>query len=84
MAMPLHAASAGGHETVVKLLLGREDLQTNLKDNLGRTPLLWAGAKGRDNVVKLLLAKRMSITKLRIDTVKPHCCSLQEMAMRRL
>ena len=58
MAMPLHAASAGGHETVVKLLLGREDLQTNLKDNLGRTPLLWAGAKGRDNVVKLLLAKK--------------------------
>jgi ankyrin repeat protein len=54
---PLSWAARNGHAGVVKLLLGTETVDVNLKDTrLGRAPLLWAAMNGHDTVVKLLLA----------------------------
>src|SRR5947207_1678877 len=51
---PLLWAAEGGHETVVKLLLGRDDVMADSKDFNGRTPLSWAAEGGQGAVVELL------------------------------
>jgi hypothetical protein len=48
------AAVAGGHEAVVKVLLARDDVDPDFKDNYGRKPLLWAAKNGHGAVVKPL------------------------------
>ncbi|KAJ9646983.1 hypothetical protein H2199_001969 [Coniosporium tulheliwenetii] len=53
----LHVGAYFGHEVVVKLLLARDDVDANLKDSYGRTPLSRAAAGGHEAVVKLLLAR---------------------------
>ncbi|RYP09549.1 hypothetical protein DL764_001234 [Monosporascus ibericus] len=54
---PLSWAAWNGHEAVVKLLLGTENVDPNSKDDIwGQTPLLWAAQNGHEAVVKLLLA----------------------------
>ena len=53
---PLSWAAGGGHEAVVKLLLGPNDAEVDSKDNFGGTPLLWVAGKGHEAIVKLLLA----------------------------
>ena len=55
--MALSWAEEKGREAVVKLLLGRGDVDVNLKDNSGRTPLSWAAVTGHEAVVKLLLGR---------------------------
>lgn len=45
-----------GHETVVRLLLERNEIDANPKDSNGRTPLMWAARFGYEAVVQLLLA----------------------------
>ena len=53
---PLTWAARRGHEGVVKVLLGREDINPDQADaRYGRTPLLWAASHGSEGVVKLLL-----------------------------
>ena len=47
-------AAAGGHEAVVKLLLGTGKAEVNSKDKDNQTPLLRAAAGGHEAVVKLL------------------------------
>lgn len=42
---------------VVQLLLERDDVEVNLKDSYGRTPLLWAAKSGHEAVVQLLKRK---------------------------
>jgi ankyrin repeat protein len=42
---------------VVKLLLAREDVEVNAKDNGGNTALMWACQYGQEGVVKLLLGR---------------------------
>ena len=49
-------ASYFGHETVVQLLLATGNIDTDSKDNYGRTPLSWAAKNGHEAVVQLLLA----------------------------
>ena len=39
---PLSEASSGGHKETVKLFVGRSDVDVNLKDMSGRSPLSWA------------------------------------------
>jgi ankyrin repeat protein len=51
---PLLWAAWSGHETVMKQLLERDDVEADSKDKLGRTPLSWASRRGHDAVVKLL------------------------------
>jgi ankyrin repeat protein len=50
---PLHLAARGGHDDVVKELLGRVDV--NSQDDDDRTPLSWAAGSGKKEVVLLLL-----------------------------
>jgi ankyrin repeat protein len=41
----------------VKLLVERDDVEADSKDNDGRTPLSWAVAGGHEAVVQLLRSK---------------------------
>ena len=54
---PLAWAAHNGHEGVVKILLGQEEINPDKPDNKGRTPLSWAAWKGRESVVKILLRR---------------------------
>jgi ankyrin repeat protein len=45
-----------GHEDVVRLLLDKDKVDTDLQDTVGRTPLSWAAEGGYEAVVTLLLA----------------------------
>ena len=54
-----------GHEGVVKLLLGREDVDPNHPDGYDRTPLGCAAAEGHQGVVKLLLEQKS------VDPIRP-------------
>ena len=51
----LHNASYCGHVEVVKLLLAFPDINANLKDSNGQTPLSFACESGQVSVVQLLL-----------------------------
>ncbi|KIW94840.1 uncharacterized protein Z519_04818 [Cladophialophora bantiana CBS 173.52] len=52
---PLNWACLYGHESMVKLLLGRGDVRVNATNDDGDTPLHAAVTKGREAIVKLLL-----------------------------
>ena len=61
---PLALAAGEGHEVVVKLLLGREDVDPNLSNRGGESPLGCAALGGHEGVVGLLLAR---------EDVDPNC-----------
>jgi ankyrin repeat protein len=42
---------------VIKLLVKRDDVVVDLKDNDGRTPLSWAAERGHKAVIKLLVER---------------------------
>jgi len=51
-------AAARGHEEVVTMFLGREDVNLDLADTkYGQTPLSWAAKKGHQGIVKMLLER---------------------------
>lgn len=52
---PLHKAANSGCEPVVRLLLERDGVEVDCRDNQERTPLSRASESGHDTVVKLLL-----------------------------
>lgn len=54
---PLSWVAQRGHESVVKLLLARDDVDADSKDQNGRTPLSWAAEGGHESIVKLFLAR---------------------------
>jgi len=54
---PLTWAARGGHEGVVKILLGRDDVNPEKSDNGGRTPLGLAAIYGCEGVVRILLER---------------------------
>jgi len=54
---PLFYAAMKGHETVVRLLVARDDVDANLSDHFGTTPLLLAAREGHYAVVRLLLER---------------------------
>jgi ankyrin repeat protein len=55
---PLSWAAEMGHESVVKMLLARDDVKADSKDDYGRTPLFAAADMGHEEVVKLLVARK--------------------------
>jgi len=56
---PLLWATENGHEGVVKLLLGRKDVNPNIPDTTyGQTPLSWAAENGHEGIAKLLLERK--------------------------
>jgi len=50
-------AARNGHEKVVKILVGREEVSPHKPDKRGRTPLSYAAGGGYEGVVKLLLER---------------------------
>ena len=54
---PLHWVARNGHEGVVKILLGRDDINPDKEDNNGGTPLWWAAYNGHEGVVKMILGR---------------------------
>lgn len=56
----LRAAAAGNGDTV-KTLLTASDIDVNVKDETGATPLILAARNGHDGVVKTLLIARADI-----------------------
>jgi len=51
-------AARRGHEEVVGILLGRNDVNPNTVDTIsGQTPLLWAAGNGHEGVVRVLLKR---------------------------
>ncbi|CAD6584844.1 MAG: hypothetical protein ASARMPREDX12_001771 [Alectoria sarmentosa] len=51
----LSYAARKGNETVVELLLGRNDVIANAQDQSGRTSLSYAAGEGHETIVKLLI-----------------------------
>jgi Ankyrin repeats (3 copies)/Ankyrin repeat len=55
---PLSYAAERGHKAVVKVLVARDDVAADSKDNeYGQTPLSWAAENGHEGVVKLLVER---------------------------
>jgi len=50
---PLSWATSNGHEGVVKILLGREEVNPDKPDRLGQTPLSYAALAGHEGAVKI-------------------------------
>ena len=56
---PLSLAAENGHEGIVKLLLGRGDVNPAIPDtSYGLTPLSWAAVGGHEGIVRLLLGRK--------------------------
>jgi len=55
--------TADRHEEIVRMLLGRKDVNPDRADKRGRTPLSWAAEYGREESVRMLLER---------DDVDPH------------
>ena len=55
---PLSWAARNGHEGIVKLMLGRKDVDPDSSNKYGRTPLSCAAENGNEGVVKLLLGRK--------------------------
>jgi ankyrin repeat protein len=53
----LSHAAWGGHETMVRLLVERDDVEADSKDEHGRTPLSHAAERGHEAVVQLLAGR---------------------------
>jgi len=56
---PLAWAARNGHEEVVKILLGREEVNPHKPDNDGRTLIEFAAWYRHGGVVKMLLGRKM-------------------------
>jgi len=54
---PLTWAARNGHEGVVEILLGREDVDPDKPDDDGQTPLSHAAGNGHEGVVEILLGR---------------------------
>ena len=54
---PLSLAAEYGHESIVQMLIKRDDVDINAKDNHERTPLSLAAMDGHEAVVRLLIER---------------------------
>jgi len=64
---PLTLAARNGNEEVVKMLIGREEVDTHEPNSYGQTPLSYAAGYGRKGVVEILL-ERAEVTPDRITS----------------
>ena len=54
---PLAWAARNGHKEVVRMLLGRDDIEPDKPGEDGQTPLLLASRNGHEGVVRALLER---------------------------
>ena len=54
---PLSWTAGEGHETIVRMLLERDDVNPDSTDENGQTPLSWASENGHEAVVRILLER---------------------------
>jgi len=74
---PLIWAARNGHEEMVKILLGRKEVNSNKPDNQGQTPLSHAASGGHYGVVKILLGvKRSTLTSQTTKAKRRSCVPL--------
>jgi len=57
VATPLSVAARNGYEEIVKMLLGRDEVNADQPDMFDRTPLWGAARAGQGGVVKILLGQ---------------------------
>jgi len=55
--LPIHFAAEGGHLGMLKVLLGHDKSQLNVRDYLSQTPLRKAARESREDVVAFLLSQ---------------------------
>ena len=60
---PLAWAARNGHDELVEMLLGREEVNPDKADKCGQTPLSFAAQQGQEGAVKMLLGR---------EGVNPH------------
>ena len=51
-------AATSGHETIVRLLLKRDEIQVNMRDSHARSALELAAISKRKSIVRLLLERK--------------------------
>jgi len=73
---PLVWATWNGHRGVVKVLLGRGDVNPEKPNIAGQTPLCFAAENGHEEVVKILLERgNVNPERLGLDGQTPLCCA---------
>ena len=80
--MPLEWAACYGHGGVVKLLLGRENIEPDKPNEIGHAPLWCAAINGNEGVVKYYSNGTMSIPTNQITIAKRHSSGLLTMGTR--
>jgi ankyrin repeat protein len=57
----MHVAAQTDSVALMYLLYSRSNVSTNIKDNLGTTPLHWACYNGSENALSFILARNVDI-----------------------
>lgn len=60
---PLGAAAAGGHKTIVQILLQRENILPSSSNSFQQSPMLFSAGNGRTGIVRLFLDSRWTYPK---------------------
>lgn len=71
----MHAASCG-HETIVRQLLKRDEIQVNKRSHCNWTALEIAAMRGHESVVKLLLSRKEVDLNMEAETLENSCESM--------
>ena len=72
MAVPRCCTLRRRHEAVVKLLVARDDVEVDSKDEAGRSPLSYAAENGHEAVVKILVARdNVEVDSSEVDSKDP-------------
>ena len=69
---------------VVKILLGREDVDPDKPENTGRTPLSCAAWRGDETVAKILLVRKEANPNLQDNSRQPRSFSWLAVDVREL
>ena len=68
---PLMASVLGGNDLAVKCLLESKDVDVNIGENDGYTPMHGAGFQGRAKIAKMLIAHGISMSDVHSDGFTP-------------
>ena len=76
---PLMWAARNGHESVMEILLGRDEINPNKQDFYGQTPLYFSAQNGHEGVLTMLLGRDdINPNEPDMDSQTPLCCAAQD------